>query len=83
MPSRCARLRQRIEQIGERHAGDERQQDSLSSQSKRDEHSERREPEHHLPLQRPLRTSVSRPRAGAHQPLRLRAEFMWRTHSAR
>ena len=43
--------RDRIEQIGERHPGHERQQDVAEQPQHRDEHRERRDPEDDLPLE--------------------------------
>ena len=75
--------RDRIEQIGQRHAGHERQQHVAEQPEHRDEHRERRDPERDLPLQSSSpRHPAAAPGAPRHQAP-ASAEFMWRTHSAR
>jgi len=74
--------RQRIEQIGERHAGDERHQHGAEKPQQRDEYGERRHPERDLPLQGQHDASHCRFGRLAHQGP-ASAEFMCPTHLAR
>ncbi len=76
---------ERREQIGDRKACDERQQDLAEQPQRQHDHDERAQPEHHLALEGRFAiggkfAALTRCCARAHGFATV--EFMWRTHSA-